>query len=205
MSIKALQTKIGVTPDGAFGPATLKAAMEYYKFTPEQAAHFFGQTAHETGNFAAFSENLNYSADGLKKIFPKYFPGNMAELYARNPEKIANRVYGSRMGNGDEASGDGFKFRGRGALQLTGKSNYEAFAKYLNNSNILVDPGLVATEYAFESAKFFFDNNKLWAITNKGVNDEAIKELTKRINGGYHGLEDRVAKTKKFYEYVKTK
>ena len=203
MSLKNLQTKIGVTADGAFGPGTFKAAMEYFKFTPERAAHFFGQTAHETGNFAAFSENLNYSADGLKKIFPKYFPGNLADLYARNPEKIANRVYASRMGNGDEASGDGWKFRGRGALQLTGKSNYEAFAKYLKNSNILVDPGLVATEYSFESALFFFDNNKLWSICDKGVTDEAILALTKRINGGTHGLADRVEKTKKFYNYTK--
>jgi len=203
MSLKTLQTKIGVTADGAFGPGTFKAAMEYFKFTPERAAHFFGQTAHETGNFAAFSENLNYSADGLKKIFPKYFPGNLADLYARNPEKIANRVYASRMGNGDEASGDGWKFRGRGALQLTGKSNYEAFAKYLKNSNILVDPGLVATEYSFESALFFFDNNKLWSICDKGVTDEAILALTKRINGGTHGLADRVEKTKKFYNYTK--
>ncbi len=203
MSLKTLQTKIGVTADGAFGPGTFKAAMEYFKLTPERAAHFFGQTAHESGNFTAFSENLNYSADGLKKIFPKYFPGNLADLYARNPEKIANRVYASRMGNGDEASGDGWKFRGRGALQLTGKSNYEAFAKYLKNSNILVDPGLVATEYSFESALFFFDNNKLWSICDKGVTDEAILALTKRINGGTHGLADRVEKTKKFYNYTK--
>jgi putative chitinase len=203
MSLKTLQTKIGVTADGAFGPGTFKAAMEYFKLTPERAAHFFGQTAHESGNFTAFSENLNYSADGLKKIFSKYFPGNLADLYARNPEKIANRVYASRMGNGDEASGDGWKFRGRGALQLTGKSNYEAFAKYLKNSNILVDPGLVATEYSFESALFFFDNNKLWSICDKGVTDEAILALTKRINGGTHGLADRVEKTKKFYNYTK--
>lgn len=204
MSIKSLQTKIGVTDDGVFGPGTFKAAMEYFKLTPERAAHFFGQTAHETGNFNTFSENLNYSADGLKKIFLKYFPDNLAEQYARNPEKIANRVYSSRMGNGDEASGDGWKFRGRGALQLTGKSNYEAFAKYLKNSNILVNPGLVATEYSFESALFFFDNNKLWSICDKGVTDEAILALTKRINGGTHGLADRVEKTKKFYSYVKT-
>lgn len=203
MSLKSLQTKTGVTADGQFGPGTFKAAMKHFNLTPERAAHFFGQTAHESGNFTAFSENLNYSADGLKKIFPKYFPGNLADLYARNPEKIANRVYASRMGNGDEASGDGWKFRGRGALQTTGKLNYEEFAKYLKNSNILVDPGLVATEYAFESALFFFEKNKLWAICDKGVNDATITELTKKINGGTHGLEDRVAKTNKFYNYTK--
>jgi len=203
MSLKSLQEKIKVTADGAFGPGTMKKAMEFYKLTPVRAAHFFAQTAHETGEFKAFSENLNYSKEGLKSIFGKYFPGNLNELYARNPEKIANRVYASRMGNGDEKSGDGYKFRGRGALQLTGKENYDAFAKYLKKPEILTNPDLVATTYSFESAMFFFDKNKLWSICDKGINDAAILELTKRINGGTHGLEDRNTKTKKYYEYVK--
>ena len=203
MSLKSLQTKIGVTADGNFGPGTLKAAMAYYKLTPERAAHFFAQTAHESGNFTAFSENLNYSAQGLQNIFGKYFPGNLNESYARNPEKIANRVYASRMGNGDEASGDGWKYRGRGALQLTGKSNYQAFADYLKKPEVVTSPDLVSTVYAFESAMFFFDKNKLWSICDKGVNDASILELTKRINGGTHGLDDRKAKTIKFYSYIK--
>ena len=203
MSLKSLQEKIGVTADGAFGPGTMKKAMEYYKLTPVRAAHFFAQTAHETGGFKLFTENLNYSADGLQKIFGKYFPGTLEESYARNPEKIANRVYASRMGNGDEKSGDGWKFRGRGALQLTGKDNYAAFAKYLQKPEIMTTPDLVATIYAFESAMFFFDKNKLWAICDKGINDAAILELTKKINGGTHGLADRNEKTKKYYEYVK--
>jgi len=203
MSLKSLQEKIGTTPDGVFGPGTMKKAMEYYKLTPVRAAHFFAQTAHETGGFKLFSENLNYSADGLQKIFGKYFPGNLEESYARQPEKIANRVYGSRMGNGDEKSGDGFKFRGRGALQLTGKDNYTAFAQYLQKPEIMTTPDLVATTYSFESAMFFFDKNKLWSICDKGINDAAILELTKKINGGTHGLEDRNQKTKKYYEYVK--
>ena len=203
MSLKSLQEKIGVTADGVFGPGTMKKAMEFYKLTPVRAAHFFAQTAHETGGFKLFSENLNYSADGLQKIFGKYFPGNLEESYARNPEKIANRVYGSRMGNGNEASGDGFKFRGRGALQLTGKDNYTAFAQYLQKPEIMTTPDLVATVYSFESAMFFFDKNKLWSICDKGINDAAILELTKRINGGTHGLADRNEKTKKYYEYVK--
>ncbi len=203
MSLKSLQAKIGVTADGAFGPGTMKKAMEFYKLTPVRAAHFFAQTAHESGDFKAFSENLNYSAQGLQGIFGKYFPGNLEESYARNPEKIANRVYASRMGNGDEKSGDGYKFRGRGALQLTGKDNYAAFAKYLGKPEIMTHPDLVATEYSFESAMFFFDKNKLWEICDKGVNDAAILSLTKRINGGTHGLEDRTNKTKKYYEYVK--
>ena len=203
MSLKSLQEKIGVAADGAFGPGTMKKAMEFYKLTPVRAAHFFAQTAHETGGFKAFSENLNYSAQGLQGIFGKYFPGNLEESYARNPEKIANRVYASRMGNGAEASGDGFKFRGRGALQLTGKDNYKAFSDYLKKPEIMTNPDLVATTYSFESAMFFFDKNKLWSICDQGINDAAILALTKRINGGTHGLEDRNQKTKKYYEYVK--
>jgi putative chitinase len=203
MSLKSLQTKIGVAADGAFGPGTLKAAMAYYKFTPERAAHFFAQTSHETGGFKAFSENLNYSAQGLQGIFGKYFPGNLEESYARQPEKIANRVYADRMGNGNEASGDGWKYRGRGALQLTGKANYEAFSKHLAKSEIITNPDLVANELAFESAMFFFDRNKLWDICDKGVNKDTILALTKRINGGTHGLADREEKTLKYYGWLK--
>jgi putative chitinase len=203
MSLKSLQERAGVAADGAFGPGTMKAGMVLLKLTPVRAAHFFAQTSHETGGFKAFSENLNYSASGLQGIFGKYFPGTLEESYARQPEKIANRVYASRMGNGDETSGDGWKYRGRGALQLTGKANYEAFAKYLGTNEVITNPDLVATKYAFESAMFFFERNKLWEICDKGINDAAILALTKRINGGTHGLDDRMAKTKKYWEYVK--
>lgn len=205
MSLKSLQEKVGVTADGAFGPGTMRKAMEFYKLTPVRAAHFFAQTAHETGGFRAFSENLSYSADGLNKIFPKYFrnAGRDANAFARNPERIANVVYASRMGNGDIASGDGWKFRGRGALQLTGKSNYAEFAKYLDKPEIMTNPDLVATIYAFESAMFFFDKNKLWSICDQGVTDASILALTRRINGGTHGLADRSEKTKKYFEFVK--
>jgi putative chitinase len=203
MSLKSLQERAGVAADGAFGPGTMKAGMALLKLSPIRAAHFFAQTSHETGGFKAFSENLNYSAQGLQGIFGKYFPGTLEESYARQPEKIANRVYADRMGNGNEASGDGWKFRGRGALQLTGKANYEAFAKYLGNNEVMENPDLVATKYSFESAMFFFERNKLWAICDQGINDAAILTLTKRINGGTHGLEDRKAKTYKYYEYVK--
>ena len=166
-------------------------------------AHFLAQCGHESGNFKAVTENLNYSADGLKKIFGKYFPGD-ASSYARNPEKIANRVYGGRMGNGDETTGDGFKFRGRGALQLTGKANYEAFSKFLNKPEIMTNPDLVATEYAFESALYFFEKNKIWAMCDKGVTKETILAVTKAINGGTNGLTDREVKTIKFYGYLKS-
>jgi putative chitinase len=203
MSLKKLQEKIGATPDGSFGPNTLKKAMEYYKMTPERAAHFFAQTAHETGEFKLFSENLNYSAQGLQNIFGKYFPGNLEESYARNPEKIASRVYADRMGNGNEASKDGWTFRGRGALQLTGKSNYKAFSDYLKKPEIMETPDLVASDFAFESAMFFFDRNKLWDICDKGVNDASILSLTKKINGGTNGLDHRSALTKKYYGWLK--
>ena len=203
MSLKSLQERAGVAADGAFGPGTMKAAMTLLKLTPIRAAHFFAQTAHETGGFKAFSENLNYSAQGLQGIFGKYFPGTLEESYARNPEKIANRVYADRMGNGAEASGDGWKYRGRGALQLTGKANYKAFSEYLGKPEIMDTPDLVATTYAFDSAMFFFDKNKLWSICDKGVNDASILELTKRINGGTHGLEDRKEKTYKYYALIK--
>ena len=202
--LEALQQKIGVTADGAFGPGTLKAALNFFNISPERAAHFFGQTSHETGGFKLFTENLNYGATGLLGVFKKYFPDQAtAEAYARKPEKIANRVYANRMGNGDENSGDGWKYRGRGALQLTGKDNYQAFADFLNKPEIMDDPDLVADEYAFESAIFFFERNKLWAICDQGVNDATILQITKKVNGGTHGLEDRTEKTKKYYGYCK--
>jgi putative chitinase len=199
MSLTNLQQKIGVTADGAFGPGTMKAAATYYKLNGNRAAHFFAQTAHESGGFKAFSENLNYGVAGLRGIFRKYFGTDaLAKAYERQPQKIANRVYASRMGNGVEASGDGWKFRGRGALQLTGKSNYQAFADYIDRPDVMTNPDLVAGELCFESALWFFDKNRLWSICDQGTNDAAILALTKRINGGTHGLDDRKAKTKKY-------
>jgi putative chitinase len=200
MSLKALQQKIGVTADGAWGPGTLRAAAAFYKLSPARAAHFFGQTAHETGGFKAFSENLSYGAKGLMGVFKKYFPdAATAAKYERKPEAIANRVYANRMGNGPESSGDGWKYRGRGALQLTGKDNYAAFAKYCNRPDVMTNPDLVATELAFESAMFFFERNKLWSICDQGVTDAAILSVSKKVNGGTHGLEDRKNKTKTYH------
>ena len=165
-------------------------------------AHFLAQCGHESGGFKAVSENLNYSADGLKKIFPKYFPGNLNESYARQPEKIASRVYGSRMGNGDEASKEGFKFRGRGYIQLTGKSNYTSFDKFVED-DILGNPDLVATKYPLMSAAFFFNNNSLWSICDKGADDATVTAVTKRVNGGTIGLADRIKHFKEYYNLLK--
>jgi putative chitinase len=203
MSLIQLQKKIGVTADGAWGPGTLKAAAAYYKLNNNRAAHFFAQCAHESGNWRATSENLNYSAQGLRGIFRKYFPTDaLAAQYARKPQAIANRVYGNRMGNGPESSGDGWKFRGRGFLQLTGHDNYKALSQYINRPDVMDSPDLVAGELAIESALWFFDRNKLWSICDQGINDAAILALTKRINGGTHGLDDRKLKTKKYATWL---
>jgi putative chitinase len=203
MSLVTLQQKLGVTADGAFGPGTFKAAAARYKLNKNRAAHFFAQTAHETGGFKAFSENLNYGAKGLSGIFRKYFPTEAAaKAYERQPQRIANRVYANRMGNGDEASGEGWRYRGRGALQLTGKSNYKAFSDYIDRPDVMTNPDLVATELCFESALWFFDKNKLWSICDQGINDAAILALTKRVNGGTHGLDDRTTRTRKYANWL---
>jgi putative chitinase len=165
-------------------------------------AHFLAQCGHESGGFKAVSENLNYSADGLKKIFGKYFPGNLNESYARQPEKIAARVYASRMGNGDETTKEGFKFRGRGYIQLTGKSNYTSFTKFIGE-DCVSNPDLVATKYPLASAAFFFDSNKLWAICDKGADDATVTSVTKRVNGGTIGLADRIKHFKEYYNLLK--
>ncbi len=165
-------------------------------------AHFLAQTSHESGGFKAVTENLNYSSDGLKKIFPKYFPGNLNESYARQPEKIANRVYSSRMGNGDEASGEGYKFRGRGYIQLTGKSNYASFDKMVED-DILANPDLVSTKYPLSSAAFFFNSNNLWSICDRGADDDTVKKVTQRVNGGQIGILDRIKHFKEYYNLLK--
>jgi putative chitinase len=170
--------------------------------TPLRLAHFLAQCSHESANFTAVRENLNYSADGLRKIFGKYFPTDaLAQAYARQPEKIANKVYSSRMGNGDEASGEGFKFRGRGFIQLTGKENYKAFDAVVPE-DILSNPDLVATNYPLTSAAFFFKKNNLWALCDKGATDADVTAVTKRVNGGTHGLPDRIAKFKLYHSLI---
>jgi putative chitinase len=164
-------------------------------------AHFLAQASHESAGFKAVQENLNYSADGLKKIFPKYFPGNLAEGYAKNPEKIASKVYGGRMGNGDETTKEGYKFRGRGFLQTTGKENYKKLGDFLG-VNLIESPDLVATKYPLASAAFFFDSNKLWTICDKGADDATVTAVTKRVNGGTIGITHRLSEFKHFYKLL---
>ncbi len=154
----------------------------------ERLAHFFSQVIHESGCMRFDMENLNYSSKALLAVFGKYFPTKeKAEAYARQPEKIANKVYANRMGNGNEASGDGWKHRGRGLIQLTGKNNYQAFAKWIGDDKILEDPDLVASEYAVHSAVFFWDRNKL----NEIADQDDVRKMTKRVNGGENGLAHR--------------
>jgi len=264
--VKKLQTKLGLTADGSFGPNTEKKVKEWqqangltadgivgdgtwskmFGSTPQvvkedvvitpveglnieklkgtipdaviaqiaetakkfnitnnlRLAHFLAQCAHESGAFKFVSENLNYSAQGLQNTFGKYFPGNLEESYARNPEKIASRVYADRMGNGNEASKDGWKFRGRGYIQLTGKSNYVKFTQFIGE-DCVANPDLVATKYPLASAAFFFNNNNLWSICDRGSSDEVVTSVTKRVNGGTNGLADRITKFKKYYSLLK--
>jgi len=170
--------------------------------TPLRLAHFLAQCGHESGGFKAVNENLNYSAKGLKGTFAKYFKEvGLAESYERNPQKIANRVYGGRMGNGNESTGEGFKFRGRGYIQLTGKENYTNFAKFIGEDTVS-NPDLVATKYPLASAAFFFNSNGLWSICDKGADITTVTAVTKRVNGGTNGLPDRIKHFKEYYHLL---
>ena len=171
--------------------------------TPLRLAHFLAQAGHESGGFKAVTENLNYGAKGLRGIFGKYFPTDAKALeYERKPEKIANLVYGNRMGNGAETTGEGFKFRGRGYIQLTGKANYEAFDKVVTE-DLISNPDLVATKYPLLSAAWFFHKNGLHKIADEGATEAVVTKVTKRINGGTIGLADRLKHFNKYYNLLK--
>jgi putative chitinase len=167
--------------------------------TPMRLAHFLSQTGHESGGFRVTTENLNYSAKGLCGIFKKYFTPESAAEYQRKPEKIANIVYTNRMGNGNQASGEGYKFRGRGFLQVTGKNNYEALSKDMS-VDFINNPDLVAKEYALASAGWFFKKTNLLAVCDQGASREIVEKVTKKVNGGLIGIDDR---WKHFQEYHK--
>jgi putative chitinase len=172
-----------------------QALPDYDINTPQRVAAFIAQCAHESGNFRALKENLNYKAESLMRVWPKYFPNmEIAQRYAHNQEMIANRAYGGRMGNGPEESGDGWKFCGRGLIQLTGRSNYQAFADSIETPIEDIPAFLATFEGAVQSACWFWENNNLNQWADKGD----ILTLTKRINGGTLGLEDR----KKHYEHA---
>jgi putative chitinase len=170
--------------------------------TPLRLAHFLAQCGHESGGFRVTSENLNYSAKGLMGIFKKYFPTQqIAEAYQRNPQKIANKVYANRMNNGSEASGEGFKFRGRGYIQLTGKDNYTQFGKAIGE-DITGNPDLVSGKYALLSAAWFWSKNGLNKLADGGATDTTVTSITKRVNGGTIGLPDRIKHFKEYYHLL---
>jgi len=162
---------------------------DYDITSPQRMAAFLAQCAHESGGFCALKENLNYRAETLRKVFPKYFPNDaIAQQYAHHQEAIANKVYANRMGNGDEASGDGFRYCGRGLVQLTGKNNYQSFADSIQTAVEDVPDFLATFEGAVQSACWFWETNNL----NRWADVGDIEQMTKIINGGVIGLADRI-------------
>lgn len=169
---------------------------------PLRLSNLLGQCRHESGGFKVFVENLNYSGEALYKLFKKYFKDQEeANSFARQPERIANRIYSNRMGNGIPESGEGWKFRGRGCLQTTGKNNYIALGNFLG-VDLITTPDQVATDYCLSSAAFFFLNNNLWTICDQGMSDEVITKVSKRVNGGVIGLSERIKHTKEYYHIL---
>ena len=196
-----LDTLKGHIPDSVIAMIP-EVASKFEINTPLRLAHFLAQCGHESGGFKLTKENLNYSAKGLNGIFKKYFPTlESAVPYERKPEKIANKVYGGRMGNGLEASGEGWKFHGRGFIQLTGKENYTAFTKSIGE-DCVTNPDLVASKYALASAAWFFNKNGLHKMADGGATDDTVTKITKRVNGGTIGLPDRIKHFKEYYHLL---
>jgi putative chitinase len=231
-AVKEFQTKHGLSADGIVGPNTLDMmleepevvdidlskleghipsevinqipdTMETFKIhTPLRLAHFLAQCGHESAGFKATEENLNYSSKALLAVFGKYFDDETAEQYHRKPEMIANRVYANRMDNGDEDSGDGWKYRGRGYIQLTGKHNYSKFNESVED-DVVESPELVKEKYPLLSAAWFWSSNGLNRLADGGDTDEVVTKVTKRVNGGTIGLEDRIKHFHEYYELLK--
>ncbi len=199
MNIEKLK---GVVPDSVL--SELPLVFNRFKIdTPLRLAHFLANCDHESGSFKSTVENVNYSADRLLVIFPKYFKSiNEAKVYGRNPQKIASKVYGGRMGNGVEATQEGWTYRGRGYIQLTGKNNYASFDKFVDD-DIINNPDLIATKYPLLSAAWFWDSVKLNSVADKGSSQDIINDVRKKINGGVIGLDDVAKKFVKYYNLLK--
>ena len=200
-AMKKLQERCGCTPDGAFGPNTARAIAKHYDLSPNRAAHLLGQAAHESGGFTITKESLYYSTpERICKVWPSRFKTvEDAMPYAKNPKALADKVYSNRMGNGE---GEGHIYIGRGFIQLTGKDNYRSFASDMRVPDVMNDPSLVETDYAFESAMWFFEKNGLFKMADNGIGTDNIKSITKRVNGGTHGLDDRINQTQKIYGWL---
>ncbi|WP_291866672.1 peptidoglycan-binding protein [Maribacter sp.] len=212
--IVEFQKENGLVPDGIIGKNTLKAFQAQFGVSKIQLAHFLGQLHHETNGFKYDTENLNYSAIGLIKTF-SYYRKNKVQAYQdgrtwghkANQEKIANKVYWDKNRNpshqlGNTNYGDGWKYRGRGAIQLTGLFNYKKFAKWIKDVTILENPEKVAYSFYFTSAKYFFEENKLWNLANN-INRDSIVKITKAINGGLNGIEERIRMTRYYYNKMR--
>ena len=202
-AMKKLQERCGCTPDGAFGPNTARAIAKHYDLSPNRAAHLLGQASHESAGFTITKENLYYSSpERIQAVWPSRFKTiEDAMPYAKNPSKLAGKVY-LRESLGNLTEQDAANHIGRGFIQLTGKSNYRSFASDMRVPEVMNDPSLVETEYAFESAMWFFEKNGLFKMADNGIGTDNIKAITKRVNGGYHGLDDRIAQTQKIYGWL---
>ena len=201
LAMQKLQERIGAATDGSFGPNTARAITKHFSLSAERSAHLLGQASHESGGFTRVCESLYYSSpDRIRKVWPTRFKTvSDAEPYARNPKALADKVYSNRMGNGEN---EGSVFIGRGFLQLTGKDNYRSFAADMRLPEVMTDPSLIETDYAFETAYWFFEKNRLFKIADEGVDTHTIEKITKRVNGGYHGLQDRMDQTNKIYGWL---
>lgn len=227
-AVRAFQEKNGLGADGIVGPNTFSMmvpevsaeninlsklsghipaevisqipdAINSFKIhTSLRLSHFLAQVAHESGNFKFKVENLNYGSKALLAVFGKYFNEETAAEFERKPESIANIVYANRMDNGDTESGEGWKFRGRGYIQLTGKRNYSLFNEFVQD-DVLSNPDLVADKYPLLSAAWFWSSNNLNSLADLGSDEDVVKKITRRVNGGYHGLEDRLHHFKEYY------
>lgn len=204
--LEKFQRDNGLIVDGVMGVNTLLKMKQVFNLPSiEATAHFVAQVEHESGHFKYGVENLNYSATALRRVFRKYFPTDeLARVYARKPEKIANKVYANRMGNGNEKSGDGWKYRGRFSIQTTGRNNYAALSRYTGDIKILTDPDSVVDKYYWVAALYYFNIHNLYKYTDT-VDYNSIRKITRAINGAYNGLSQRYELTVKYYELLKKK
>lgn len=207
-ALRLLQEKCGCTADGAFGPNTARGIAKYYELSPVRGAHLLGQVVHESGSFRYTKENLNYSVDALMKVWPSRFPDKKtAEPFARNPKALAEQVYfdenrGKNYKLGNDTKEKASLYIGRGFIQLTGYNNVKAFASDMQAPDVITDPSKLEEDYAMDTAVWFFNKNNLWKICDEGVTDDVIKKITRRINGGYTGLDHRIKETKKIYAWL---